>query len=447
MNQMHLALFYSPMGRSVWAWKRPSSRAEDLWGLELPARAAMRAEAAKFDAVFMADSFQVTDVSLPHMCGYEPLTLAAALAARTEKIGYIATASTTFIPPHTVARTFSSLDHITRGRIGWNIVTSADGEEHFGITLPPAEERYRRAYEYLDAVKTLWDCWTDDAVVLDRESGVWADPRRVRRADFHSEHFDVQGPLTINRSPQGWPVLCQAGQSAAGMAFAATHSEVLFVVQPELAGAQEVYQKIKRQAVACGRSADDIKILPGIVPIVGADEAEARRISAELDGLVDMVNGRKQLSMGLMDADLDGLSLDEPIPLNRLIPPDEIEAVNIYASRYEPLYRIVEKQQTTMRQMIVDRARAVGHGTLVGTGAQVADRMEEWFSEGACDGFVISPPYMPEGFDKVCEHLVPELQRRGLFRQDYEGDTLRDHLGLARPPARWDENVREAVRV
>lgn len=435
MNQMHLALFFSPMGRSVWAWRRPTSRVEDLWGLELPTRAARQAEAAKFDAFFMADNFQVPDVSLPHMVGYEPLTLAAALIARTEKIGYIATASTTFVPPHTVARTFSSLDHISGGRIAWNIVTSADGEEHFGITLPAAEERYRRAHEYVAAVKSLWDCWADDAVLADRDTGVWADPARVRRADFHGEHFDIQGPLSINRSPQGWPVLAQAGQSAAGVDFAAAHAEVVFTVQPELSGAKEFYQSLKAQAAAHGRSPDDVKVLPGIVPIIGSDETEARRIAAELDNLVDMENGRQQLSMGLLGADLSGLDLDQPIPVDRLTPPGEIHVASIYASRYANMYRTIQGQATTMREMIVARARSVGHGSLVGTPEQVADRMEEWFSEGACDGFVVSPPYMPEGLESVCAELIPELQRRGLFRKDYEGDTLRDHLGLARPPA------------
>ncbi|ODU04536.1 MAG: hypothetical protein ABS81_09740 [Pseudonocardia sp. SCN 72-86] len=433
---MHLALFFSPMGRSVWAWRRPTSRVEDLWGLELPSRTAQQAEAAKFDAVFMADNFQVPDVSLPHMVGYEPLTLTAALAARTEKIGFIATASTTFVPPHTVARTFSGLDHLSGGRVAWNVVTSADGEEHFGVELPPTEERYRRAHEYVEVVKSLWDCWADDAVVADKERGVWADPDRVRRADFHGEYFDVQGPLTTNRSPQGHPVLAQAGQSAAGVDFASAHAEVVFTVQPELDGAKTFYESIKAQAAARGRSSDELKVLPGIVPIVGHDEEHARRIAAELDGLVELEHGRKGLTEGLLGADLRGLSFDEPIPLDRLTPPDELTGGSIYASRYINLYRTVEAQRTTLREMIVARARSVGHGSLVGTAEQVADRMEEWFTDGACDGFVLSPPYMPEGLDLVCSELVPELQRRGLFRKDYEGDTLRDHLGLARPPAR-----------
>lgn len=430
---MRLALFYSPMGRSVWAWRRPTSRVEDLWGLELPARAAAQAEAAKFDAVFFAENFQVTDIALPHMVGYEPLTTAAALSARTEKIGFIATASTTFVPPHTIARTFSSIDHISGGRIGWNIVTSADGEEHFGMTLPPAEERYHRAHEHVAAVKTLWDCWAEDAVLADRETGVWADPTKVRRADFHGEYFDVQGPLTINRSPQGWPVLVQAGQSEAGVDFASRHAEVVFTVQPELAAAKVFSQRLKAQAAVYGRAPDDVKILPGIVPIVGRDEGEARAIAAELDDLVDIENGLRQLSMGLQGADLRGLDLDEPIPLERVTPPDELTMSSLYRSRYAVLYRTVEQQTATLREMIVARARSVGHGSQIGTAEGVADRMEQWFTEGACDGFVVSPPYMPEGFDLVCSELIPELQRRGLFRKEYEGATLRDHLGLPRP--------------
>ncbi len=440
MNQMNLALFYSPMGRSVWAWRRPTSGVEKLWSLELPTRAAQMAEAAKFDAMFMADNLQVPDVTLPHMVGYEPLTLAAALAARTEKLGFVATASTTFVPPHTVARVFSSLDHITGGRIGWNIVTSADGEEQFGISLPDADERYRRAHEYLAVVRSLWDCWADDAVVADRASGVWTDPKRVRRADFDGEYFHVEGPLPINRSPQGWPVLAQAGQSTSGVHFAASHAEMIFTVQPELAGAKRFYDDLKAQAVAAGRTADQLKVMPGIVPIVAADRAEAASIAAELDSLVNPEHFRRSLAAGL-GTSLDGLDLDEPIPFDRLKHPSEVKLPNIYTSRYPFLYKVVEEQQTTLREMIMNRARTMGHSTVVGTAADVADYMEEWFTSGACDGWVVSPPYMPEGCESVCSMLIPELQRRGLFRTEYEGSTLREHLGLARPAANWDRDV------
>jgi len=435
-DQMRLFLFFSPVGRNRASWRRPDSGVEWLYGLEGARYSALRAEAAKLDAVFFADKLFFEDAGRnPELIGYEPLTTMAALSAVTERIGLVATISTTFSEPYNVARMLSQLDFLSEGRVGWNVVTSYDGAQNFSVPLPDKRERYRRAEDYLRACIAVWDAWADDAVVLDRENGVWADPARIRQPGYEGEFYSVRDALGVPRSPQGRPVIAQAGQSPDGMRFAARHAEVVFTAQAEAEPARRFRARLSALAAAAGR--DPVPILPGLIPVIGDTPEDAERILAELGSLVQPDIALATLSGLLLGADLSGLDPDEPIPPERLPDPEAASASpSPTASRYAGLHRIVVEDRPTLRELLRTRATSYGHQVLVGTAASVADRMEEWFSSGACDGFTLTPSYVPEGLDRICDELVPELQRRGLFRTQYPGVTLRDTLGLARPAVR-----------
>lgn len=445
---MNLVLFFAPAGRLPATWRRPGSRVEELYGLPLAIEIAKRAEAARFDALFLADVFYYKgDIGRdPFSTGYEPFTLMSALCPVTERIGMIGTVSSTFEAPYHLARYFSSIDHLSGGRVGWNVVTSTNGEELFDIELPSKDERYAQADEYLDLVRSLWDAWDDDAVVNDRENGVWARADRIHPVKFDGSYYRLEGILKVPRSPQGWPVIVQAGQSPAGMDFAARNAEVVFTAQNDLDRAREFYAEIKQRARAYGRDPQRIKILPGISPIIGETEADARAIAEELAEVIDLDAGRKAMSFTLQGADLDGLDLDEPIPADRLISPDSADAGDRGASRYRNYYDMAVRDRMTLRQLIFESERGLGHITVTGSVEHVADRFEAWFSEGACDGFAVAPVHFPEGLDAVCDELIPELQRRELFRREYTGTTLREHLGLPRPPAPQRSRATEALR-
>ncbi|MGW4339264.1 NtaA/DmoA family FMN-dependent monooxygenase [Rhodococcus koreensis] len=432
---MNLVMFLSPTGQR-WTWRDSSSPIEELWGLDLPVRITQQAERAKFDALFIGSWLvhEGGDIGRqPFTAGYEPFTLMGALAARTERIGLIGTASTTFVHPYNMARFMTSLDWLSAGRIGWNVVTSSGGAEHYGIEMPAHTERYLRAQEYLSATNALWDAWDDDAVVNDRQNGVWARSSGIHPVDFRGEHVRVSGQLFMHRSPQGRPVIVQAGQSAAGMEFAARNAEVVFTAQSELGAAKEFYRELKERAAAAGRDPGAIRILPGVMPIVGATTAEAEALEARLDEYVDLEVGREQAAATLQ-ANLDGLDPDEPIPSDRLISPDSVDVELPFGSRYRNFYNLAVHQRVPLRRIIANISRTVGHNAATGSAEDIADLLQEWFEAGACDGFAITPVSMPEGLDGVCHHLVPELQRRGLARTEYDGATLRDHLGLVRPP-------------
>ncbi|MYW96182.1 LLM class flavin-dependent oxidoreductase [Amycolatopsis rubida] len=434
---MNLVLFFNPAGRLPASWRRPGSRVEELYGLPLAVDLARKAESARFDAIFLADVFYQDDLGRdPFTTGYEPFTLMSALCPVTERIGFIGTVSATFMPPYHLARYFASIDHLSSGRVGWNLVTSSSGGELFGMELPPKEERYARADEYLRLVKSLWDAYDDDAVVNDREARVWARADRIHPVDFEGEYFRFRGHLKVPRSPQGRPVIVQAGQSDAGMDFAARNAEVVFTAQTDLDRAREFYAEIKKRAAAHGRDPEKIKILPGIAPIIGATHEEARERADELAGLIDMESGRKSMEITLQGADLSGVDLDAPIPAKCLVPPESAsDQAGRGASRYRNFYEMAVRDRMTLRQLIFESERGLGHSTVTGSVEQVADRFEEWWRAGACDGFAITPVDVPEGFDSVCEQLVPELQSRALFPKEYEGKTLREHLGLDRPSA------------
>lgn len=435
-RQMALMLFMAPAGYQTAAWRHPESRTEDLYGFELPKYMAQRAEAAKLHAVFLADwlSFGNTGRN-PDLTAYEPFTVMGALSAVTKHIGIVGTASTTFVEPYHLARYFSQIDWLSGGRAGWNIVTSTTGEENFMTELPSRDGRYERAEEYLRVVTRLWDAWRDDAVVNDREAGVWADTDRIRPINYASDHYRVEGPLLVPRSPQGWPLLVQAGSSDSGKEFAAKLAEVVFTVHATYDSGNTFYNDLKQRTVAAGRRESDIHILPGLMPIVGGTEAEAKRIYDELMDLVQVDRGRERITELLRGAelDIDDLDLDDTIPAERLVEPDRAVAEFEATTRYPHFYHLAVNEKYTLRQLIREAFKSGGHGVIAGTPEQVADHMEHWFTNRASDGFAILPPTVPVGMERFFDDVIPILQERGLFRTDYVEGTLRDNLGLDRP--------------
>lgn len=434
MAHMHLTTFVMPLGYHRNSWCRPGSRAEEVPGLGFLSDIARMAEEAKLDALFFGDVAHATSTLRGDtmMNGfYEPMTTLAALAARTERIGLIGTLSTSLYEPYNVARLLSSLDHLSGGRAGWNIVTSADGYRNFGIeAAPEPEERYRRSEEFVRVVEALWDSWSDDAVIVDRAERRWLDPERLRRIDFEGDYFRVEGPLNMPRSPQGRPVLVQAGSSGPGMRLGSAVANIIYTAQPDLQQAVEFSARMKALAAEQGREPGEVKVIPGIVPVVADSQAEADEIAAELSSFLDVEQGRLQIA-GDLQADLSDLELDEPIPAERFA------SIGTLSSRQGIYRRKSVEQGLSLRELIYDRARSTGHQWVAGTAETVADRMQQWFEAGACDGFNLNSPYNPDGFERICTKLVPELQNRGLFRSEYTGVTLRDHLGLPRPANRF----------
>jgi N-acetyl-S-(2-succino)cysteine monooxygenase len=392
-----------------------------------------KAEAAKIHMIFLADGV-TTNRKAPDL-GLEPITLLSALAAVTDRIGLIPSVSTSFTEPYNLARQIASLDHISRGRAGWNLVTSAWGGEQFGKVLPEHDDRYAIATEFVGVVEALWDSWDADAIVADRERNVLVDPAKVHRIDWKSEHFSVQGPLNIARSPQGRPIRTQAGSSEAGKNLGASHADVIFTTGlTELEASQELYDDIKRRAVAVGRSPGDVLIMPGVAPVVGSTDKEARRIWEQSHDGYDFDKGRTALSTQFNGIEFTDYDLDDPIPVDKL-PPEE--SVQGRRSRYGVLLRLIQKGELrTVRDLILYHASASGHWFPIGSVEHVADLLQERFEKGAADGFMFLPFYSryPAGLGALTDHLIPELQRRGLFHTEFEHDTLRANLGLAPYP-------------
>jgi FMN-dependent oxidoreductase (nitrilotriacetate monooxygenase family) len=431
-RQMRLNLFFAPAGYYDGAWRRPGTPADRLYTLPHLSRIAQQAERAKMDAIFLADRLDTAGENFfrsPTKFVVEPLTALTALSAVTSKIGFIATMSTSFTEPFNVARYFASADHLSEGRTGWNVVTSFVGAENFGKVLPDHDERYRQAHEFTEVVTRLWDSWADDAVVNDAAAGRWTRPGSIRPVNFAGQHYQVAGPLNLPRSPQGRPVLVQAGTSATGMDFAASWAEVVFTVQPDLESGQSFYRDLKRLIDGKGRDSAQVKILPGVMPIIAETDRAAQSLAGELSELVEFEAGFARLRANM--AGIDGLGLDDTIPPDRLPDPATVQGVR---SRYELLYKLATQEGYTVRQLIKVVSSSGGHLNVVGTAEQVADTMQNWFLAGACDGFNIQAPYVMGGLEAVTGQLIPVLQDRGLFRREYEGTTLRDHFGLARPP-------------
>ena len=433
---MHLNLFVQSRGHHEAAWRHPKSSKLPLTDIQYSVELAQRAEAGLFDSVFFADVLGLwNDVQTTPFNWLEPLTTLAALAMATKRIGLIATTSTTYTEAYNLARQFSSLDHISRGRIGWNIVTtwSPQAGGNFGnIGEVGHAERYERAEEYMTVVKGLWDSWSDDAVLDDRVAGRYADPQRVRQINHAGKYYKVKGPLNLPRSPQGRPVFVQAGSSDTGKGFAARHAEAVFTAHLEKGTAKAFYEDLKKLVAAEGRDPSQVIILPGFSPIIGSTETEARRFADELNELSDPEVGRNRLSLRFGGYDFSHLPLDKPLVPGDFPDPKMNEASR---SRTEVIVGYVREQRPTLRQLLAKLAGARGHFVFEGTPEQVADLMENWIGDGVADGFNLMPPVLPEMLDVFIAQVVPILQRRGLFRTQYEGETLRSHFGLARPAA------------
>lgn len=423
---MHLGLFLQGAGHHVSGWRHADAESGSE-NLDLLLRVVKAAEAAKFDMVFLADGLTSGVDAHPSMIArFEPLTLLGALAIVTERIGLAATASTTYGEPYHLARAFASIDHLSHGRAAWNIVTTsyARSANNFSKSHPEHDARYAIAEEFVEVVRGLWDSWADDAFPKDKERGVYADPAKVRVLDHAGKYYSVKGPLNIPRSPQGHPVLIQAGSSGPGQDLAARAADIVFTAQASLPEAQAFYRSLKARVAGFGRDPASVAVMPGFLPVVGRSLKEASEKLSELDRWTPIASAmpllEERIGHSLSAYDLDGPLPDLPIS-------DQLR------SRAELLTELARREGLTIRQLALRVAAGRGHHIVLGTASDVADRMQEWFASGAADGFNVMPPYFPAGLDDFVTEVVPILQERGLFRTEYEGTTLRDHLGIARP--------------
>ena len=448
-RRLHLGAFMRPIGIHTAWWRYPGSYSDANFNFRHLARFAQTLERGKFDAFFMADHLAVLNMPLEALkrsatvTSFDPLTLLPALAVLTEHIGLIATASTTYNDPYHIARKFASLDHISGGRAGWNVVTSGNPTEaqNFGREehLEHAT-RYRRAREFFDCVTGLWDSWADDAFTRDVESGIYFDPQKLHVLDHKGEFLNVRGPLNIARPIQGWPVIVQAGASDAGRQLAAETAEVVFAVGGRIDNARAFYADVKGRMDKLSRDRNLLKILPGAFVVVGESVEEARAKRAKLDSLVHYESAIASLSV-MLGTDASRFDPDGPLP--------DIPETNASKSARERIVELAASEKMTVRQLA---QRAGGYSGLgfVGTPQTIADQMEEWLFTEAADGFNIMFPYVPEGLDDFVDLVVPELQRRGIFRREYEGRTLRENLGLPRPANRFFDSAssrNEALRM
>ncbi|WP_373466061.1 LLM class flavin-dependent oxidoreductase [Streptomyces sp. V3I8] len=415
------------------SWRLPESDPYAHVALDHYIHLARIAERGTFDSLFLADGPQLWSNLAQRPAGaLEPLTLLTALATATEHIGLIATASTSYNSPYNLARRFASLDIISGGRAGWNIVTTAGAEaaRNFGLDAEPAHaERYARAAEFLDVALKLWDSWEDDAIVADKAAGVWGDDTKIHPPRHRGKYFNVEGALNVPRSPQGYPLLVQAGSSKDGKAFAARYAEAVFTAQQTLRDAQDFYADLKSLTAAAGRDPDHVKVLPGIVPVIGSTEAEARANEQALEDHLVYAHGVDRLE-GLLQLPPGTLELDGPLPAD--LPPES--SVEGAKSRYTLVVELARRERLTVRQLIGRLGGGRGHLTFTGTPEQVADAVGEWFTLGAADGFNIMPAVLPSGLDAFVDHVVPILRARGLLREEYgPRRTLRERYGLPRP--------------
>jgi FMN-dependent oxidoreductase (nitrilotriacetate monooxygenase family) len=433
---LHLGAFMRPVSIHTGAWRYPGAFADANFNVAHLKRFAQTLERGKFDAFFMADHLAVLNMSREALkrshtvTSFEPFTLLSALAAVTERIGLVATGSTTFDEPYHIARRFASLDHLSGGRAGWNIVTTSnpDAALNFGLEDHVEHgERYRRAREFYDVVTGLWDSWADDAFIRDVDRGLYFDPDKLHVLDHKGEYFSVRGPLNIARPVQGWPVIVQAGASDAGRQLAAETAEVVFAGVGSLADGRRLYADVKGRMAKLGRPRDHMKILPGAFVVVGETLAEAREKRARLDSLVHYDSAIASLSVAL-GHDASSFDPDGPLP--------EIPESNASKSGRERAIALAEREQLTVRQL-AQRLGGFAGLAMVGTPEMIADEMEEWLASEGSDGFNVMFPYLPGGLDDFVDRVVPELQRRGIFRREYEGATLRENLGLPRPENRF----------
>ncbi len=435
-RQLRLGAFMRPVGIHTAWWRYPGADAGANFSWPALKRFAQTLERGKFDAFFMADHLALLNMPMSALrrsatvTSFDPLTLLPALAAVTERIGLIATASTTYNEPYHVARKFASLDHISGGRAGWNLVTTSNPDAALNFGLDEAVEhgeRYKRGREFFDVVTGLWDSWADDAFLMDQESGLFFDPEKLHVLDHKGEHFNVRGPLNVARPVQGWPVIVQAGASEAGRRIAAETAEVIFASARTIEDGRAFYADVKRRMPPLGRDPDHLKVLPGALVGVGDTMEEARQKKAILDSLVHPDSGLPNLSMRL-GVDASQFDLDGPLP--------EIPDTNASKSARQSTIDLARRENLTVRQL-AERAGGWGGLEFVGTAEKIADQMQAWLEGDACDGFNIMFHTVPAGLDEFVEQVVPVLQRRDLFRREYEGATLRENLGLPRPENRF----------
>lgn len=431
-RQLHLGAFMRPATIHTGSWRYPGAFPDANFNFPLIKQFAQKLEHACFDAFFMADHLAVLNMPMEALkrsatpTSFEPFTLLPALAAVTEHLGLVATGSTTYDEPYHVARRFASLDHISGGRAGWNIVTTSNPDASLNFGLEEALEhadRYARAREFYDVVTGLWDSWDDDAFLQDPESGIYFDPEKLHVLDHKGQYFSVRGPLNIARPVQGWPVIVQAGSSDAGRQLAAETAEAVFTSHANLAAGQAFYADVKARAEKVGRNGDDIKILPACFVVVGDSVEEAREKRAMLDSLVHTDSAIASLSIAL-GHDASKFDPDGPLP--------DIPESNASKSGRERAITLAKRENLTVRQL-AQRLGGYSGAAMVGTPETIADEMEEWLEARGSDGFTIMFSHLPGGLDDFCDRVVPELQRRGLFRRAYEGATLRENLGLPRP--------------
>src|SRR5438105_855412 len=435
-RQLRLGAFMRPVSIHTGAWRYPAAWPDANFNFLHIKRLIRKLEAGKFDAFFMADHLAVLNMPINALkrshtvTSFEPFTLLSALAGATEHIGLVATGSTTFDEPYHVARRFASLDHISAGRAGWNVVTTSnpDAALNFGLEEHMEHgERYARAREFYDVVTGLWDSFADDAFIRDAKSGIYFDPEKLHVLNHKGKYFSVRGPLNIARPVQGWPVIVQAGASDAGRQLAAETAEVVFAAGSSLANARRFYADVKGRMEKVGRNPDHLKILPGALVVVGDSIEEAREKRARLDSLVHYANAIASLSIAL-GHDASGFDPDGPLPA--------VPDTNASKSGRERVIELAKRENLTVRQL-AQRLGGYGGHAFVGTPATIAEQIEEWLLTEACDGFNVMFPYLPGGLDDFVDRVVPELQRRRLFRREYEGKTLRENLGLPRPVNRF----------
>jgi FMN-dependent oxidoreductase (nitrilotriacetate monooxygenase family) len=440
---LHLNAFLHSCGHHEAAWRLGVTDPLIEFDVQALSGFAQTAERGCFDSVFLADHPGMMNDGAHRPAGaLEPTIVLAMMAAATRSIGLIATASTSYNDPFNLARRFASLDHVSGGRAGWNIVTtaSADAARNFGLDDRPEHAlRYERADEFLEVSLKLWDSWEDDAIVADKSAGRWADTDRIHPIDHRGEFFKVRGPLNLPRSPQGRPLLVQAGSSQDGRAFAARYAEAIFTAQQTLADGQEFYRDIKRRAVSVGRDPDTLKILPGLVPVIGSTEAHAQALQQELDDAIIPAYGVARLSRTL-EVPAELLELDAELPYGEI----KLAEVQGSQSRSQLVVGLARRDRLTVRQLLARLGGGRGHRTFVGTPEQIADTIQQWFEQGAADGFNVMPPLLPSSLETFVDEVIPQLRDRGLFREGYEGSTLRDHYGLPRPPSAYAAENRPA---
>ncbi|MDQ0246688.1 FMN-dependent oxidoreductase (nitrilotriacetate monooxygenase family) [Bacillus fengqiuensis] len=436
-KQIKLSAYLIGSGMNVASWRHPDSQPDASIDVEYLKRLARIAERGKFDIAFVADSLAINEESHPNILNrFDPAILITALAGATSKIGVVATVSTTYSEPYILARQFASVDHISNGRAGWNLVTTGDATGATALNFSKEahlehDYRYERAEEFIDVVKGLWDSWEDDAFVFDKENGVFFDSEKLHTIDHKGKFFSVRGPLNIARSKQGQPVIVQAGSSEPGQWLAARTAEVVFAHKDNIADAKAFYKHLKSKMAVFGRDPDELAILHGISPIIGETEEIARQKYDELQKLVLPYEGLKFLSGYMGNVDFT------KYPLNTPASEVEFPKVNGIQSQFKEMKRIIEEENLTVGELYTRFVGAGRRDRFVGTPKQVADELEKWFVEGAADGFMLQAPLLPGGLEDFVDFVVPILQERGLFRLDYEGDTLREHLGLSKPINRY----------